>query len=127
MEIQNPVDWFEIYVQDVPAAKAFYEGVLGVKLERLATKAPGIDEMWAFPMRRGAAGAAGALVKMSGGPSGGNATIVYFACDDCAQEASRARSHHGQIKKEKTAIGEHGYIALLTDPEGNIVGLHSTK
>jgi predicted enzyme related to lactoylglutathione lyase len=127
MKTDNPVDWFEIYVEDVPAAKAFYEGVLGVKLERLATSAPGIAEMWAFPMRRGAPGAAGALVKMPGGPSGGNATIVYFACDDCAHEASRARSHRGEVKKEKTSIGEYGYIALLTDPEGNIIGLHSMK
>ena len=35
----NPVCWFEIYVQDMPRAKAFYEGVLGVTLDRL----PGPD------------------------------------------------------------------------------------
>ena len=26
----NPVVWFEIYVQDMPRAKTFYEKVLGV-------------------------------------------------------------------------------------------------
>lgn len=28
----NPVGWFEIYVQDMPRAKAFYEAVLGFAL-----------------------------------------------------------------------------------------------
>ena len=31
----NPVRWFEIYVQDMDRAKAFYEAVLGTRLERL--------------------------------------------------------------------------------------------
>ncbi len=43
----NPVCWFEIYVQDMPRAKAFYEGVFAVSLEKL--NSPGI-EMWAFGM-----------------------------------------------------------------------------
>jgi uncharacterized protein len=29
----NPVGWFEIYVQDMPRAKAFYEAVFQGKLE----------------------------------------------------------------------------------------------
>ena len=33
--IRNPVGWFEIYVQDMPRARAFYEAVLGVTLEQL--------------------------------------------------------------------------------------------
>ncbi len=43
---QNPVRWFEIYVQDVNRAKRFYETVFNVKLERL--NSPGA-EMWSFP------------------------------------------------------------------------------
>lgn len=124
---RNPVGWFEIYVQDMPRQKAFYEALLGVKLERLRTPIGEISEMWSFPMLREGSGAAGALVKMQGGPSGGNATIVYFTCDDCAEEASRAAANQGQVKREKTSIGEFGYIALVTDPEGNVIGLHSDR
>ena len=29
----NPVVWFEIYVQDMERAKAFYEAVFAIKLE----------------------------------------------------------------------------------------------
>ena len=33
--ISNPVVWFEIYVQDMEQAKAFYEAVLAIKLEKM--------------------------------------------------------------------------------------------
>ncbi|MEW6307385.1 MAG: hypothetical protein AB1705_28365 [Verrucomicrobiota bacterium] len=31
----------------------------------------------------------------------------------------------GSIVKPRTSIGEHGFIAILKDTEGNVVGLHS--
>ena len=43
----NPVGWFEIYVQDLGRAKTFYESVFQLKLEKLNT--PEL-EIWAFPM-----------------------------------------------------------------------------
>lgn len=120
----NPVGWFEIYVQDSIRAKTFYETVLQTKLERL----PGPDpEMWAFPGHGGGPGAGGALVKMNGFPSGGNSTLVYFTCDDCSVEESRVASSGGKIQKAKMPIGEHGFIALAIDTEGNLFGLHSMK
>ena len=118
----NSVGWFEIYVQDMNRAKRFYEAVLQSKLERL----PGTDlEMWAFPMQNGGPGAAGSLVKMEGFPSGGNSTLVYFMCDDCAVEESRVKSSGGKIQKPKMSIGEHGFVSLAIDTEGNMFGLHS--
>ncbi len=126
--MDNPVGWFEIYVKDMPRAKAFYEAVLAVKLDKLESTAGGISEMRAFPMRQDAPGAAGALVKMEGGPAGGGAsTIVYFTSDDCSREVARVKEHGGSVKKDKFSIGQYGFIALIEDPEGNVIGLHSTK
>ena len=85
----NPVVWFEIYVQDLARAKKFYESVFNVSLEKLDSPIPGV-ELWTFPMREDRPGATGALVKMEGVNSGGNSTLVYFSCDDCAVEAKRA-------------------------------------
>jgi len=120
----NPVCWFEIYVQDMPRAKAFYEAVLGVQLAPL----PGTDlEMYTFPMNAERYGAPGALVKMPGVPSGGGGTLVYFGCEDCAVEASRVVQAGGRIEKPKFSIGEYGFIALAVDTEGNMIGLHSLK
>lgn len=126
----NPVCWFEIYVQDIDRAKTFYETVLGTELS--AMEIPEM-EMMTFPMDPGcegapaAPGAAGALIKMEGFPSGGNSTLVYFDCEDCAAEASRVESAGGEIHKPKFSIGEHGFIALAVDTEGNMFGLHSPK
>ena len=120
----NPVIWFEIYVQDMARAKAFYEGVLQVKLERLNNPA---IEMWSFPMAMDKVGAGGALVKMEGVPSGGSGPIVYFSCADCAVEAARAVAHGGQVQRGKMPIGEYGFIALVVDTEGTMIGLHSLK
>jgi len=36
-------------------------------------------------------------------------------------------SNGGKIVKEKFSIGEYGHIALVTDTEGNMIGLHSMK
>ena len=125
----NPVGWFEIYVQDMPRAKAFYEAVFQGKLEELKNPDPkGFPdmEMWAFPMDMEGPGAAGALVKMSGCPSGGS-TLVYFSCEDCSVEAARVAPNGGKVFQEKMSIGEYGFIATVVDTEGNMIGLHSMQ
>lgn len=124
----NPVVWFEIYVQDMARARAFYSETLGVQLEALA--APDSEagvEMWNFSMTGEAPGAAGALVKMDGVPSGGNSVLVYFGCADCAIEAARAARAGGAIEKPKFSIGQYGHIALVENTEGNLIGLHSME
>ena len=120
----NPIGWFEIYVQDMSRARAFYDSVFATRLQRL--EGPDI-EMWAFPMEPDRPGAPGALVKMDGFPSGGNSTIVYFTCSDCAVEAKRASESGGSIFKDKFSIGQYGFIALVLDTEGNMIGLHSMQ
>jgi predicted enzyme related to lactoylglutathione lyase len=120
----NPVIWCEIYVQDMARAKTFYEAVFPFKLEKLNNPA---IEMWSFTMAMDKVGAGGALVKMDGVASGGNSTIVYFSCADCAVEAARVTAHGGRLMREKFAIGEYGFIALVLDTEGNMIGLHSLK
>jgi predicted enzyme related to lactoylglutathione lyase len=120
--MQNPVGWFEIYVNDLARAQAFYEQVFALTLSRLDS--PGL-EMLAFPGDPAQEGAAGALVRMPGFAAGGNSTLVYFRCQDCATEAARAVAAGGRVQKSKTAIGPYGFIALVVDTEGNMIGLHS--
>jgi len=120
----NAVGWFEIYVQDMPRAKAFYERVFQVTLTSLSTATP---ELWAFPGSMTDSGASGALARVSGMPSGGNSTIVYFACRDCADELSRVVPAGGRILKDKFSIGQYGFAALAFDPDGNLFGLHSMQ
>lgn len=120
--MNNPVGWFEIYVEDMDRAKAFYEAVFDVQLSTLE----GTDlDMLVFPMQPDGYGAPGALVKMAGFSSGANSVIIYFSCTDCGAEATKAKNAGGQIQKEKMSIGQYGFIALVVDTEGNMIGLHS--
>lgn len=120
----NPVNWFEIYVQDMSRARKFYESVFQLKLEKIDSPD---TEMWGFPMEMNRFGASGSLVKMEGVPSGGNSTVIYFICTDCAVEAGRVAASGGRIQKEKMSIGQYGFIALAFDTEGNMFGLHSMQ
>jgi uncharacterized protein len=117
----NPIIWCEIYVQDMDRAKRFYESVFQVKMEKL--ESPEID-MWAFPMTMDTVGASGALVKMDGVKSGGSGTIPYFHCDEVAVESERVVKAGGQIHKPKMSISQYGFMALIIDTEGNMIGLH---
>lgn len=121
---QNPVGWFEIYVQDLVRARQFYEKVFACKLERLASP---VIEMWAFPANSKGTGCGGALVHMPGFSSGANSVLVYFSCQDCALEAARVVAAGGRIHRDKMAIGQHGFIVLAIDTEGNLFGLHSNR
>jgi hypothetical protein len=72
-------------------------------------------------------GCGGALAKMKGKDSGAGGTIIYFSCDDCAVESKRSLSSGGRIHFDKMPIGEYGFISLIYDTEGNMIGLHSMK
>jgi predicted enzyme related to lactoylglutathione lyase len=120
----NPVAWFEIYVEDMERAKKFYENVFDTRLQKMDN--PEL-EMWGFHGEANRYGAPGALVKMSGFPAGRNSVLVYFSCDDCAVETTKVKESGGQVHKPKFSIGEYGFIALVVDSEGNMIGLHSMK
>lgn len=120
---RNPVGWFEIYVNDMARAKAFYEAVFAVTLQNL--EMPEI-EMWSFAMSGDdLPGSSGALIRMEGMEAGGNSTIVYFSCEDCSTEEARVEPNGGSIFKTKFSIGDYGFISLVNDTEGNMIGLHS--
>jgi predicted enzyme related to lactoylglutathione lyase len=122
----NAVGWFDIYVTDLKRACAFYEAVLGCKLQ--AMEDPTSEtQMRAFPAEMSAYGASGALVKSHHGRPGAGGTLVYFSVEDCAiQEALVAKSG-GQVLRPKFSIGAFGWVTLCMDTEGNPFGLNSRK
>ena len=120
--MNNPVGWFEIYVQDMARAKAFYAAVFGAEFTHIAS--PDM-ELFAFGMDSASYGAAGALVHMPGFASGANSVLVYFRSEDCNIEIQKATAAGGSVQKPKTSIGPNGHIALIIDTEGNMIGLHS--
>lgn len=124
----NPVGWFELYVDDMSRARKFYSEVFGFEMQD-AEIPSGMDEMQMvfFPFNHTAAGCPGALVKMEGVKPGTGGTMIYFSCENCAAEESRVKKEGGKVIRSKFAIGDYGFCSLVTDTEGNMIGLHSMK
>lgn len=125
MTTNTPIVWFEIYVDDMERASKFYETVLGTKLKVLMSPTGEETEMKCFSGAMDTYGATGALVKMEGMKARENSTVVYFGSKDCTTEEQRIEKAGGQILNFKMSIGNHGFITLFMDTEGNTIGLHS--
>lgn len=122
----NAIGWFDIYVEDMERAVAFYESVFQLRLEPIGDPT-GETEMRSFPADMDAYGAAGALVKSPHASPGPGGTMVYFSVDDCAVEESRAVEAGGKVMRTKFAIGQFGWVTLCMDTEGNMFGLNSMQ
>ncbi|MBE7498612.1 MAG: VOC family protein [Verrucomicrobiaceae bacterium] len=128
---RNPVGWFEIYASDMARARTFYETVLNIQMQPMPVPDDMKDgfEMLMFPcdMENQAPGCGGTLCRMEGFKPGAGGTLIYFSCEDCGVEASRVAAAGGQVFKEKFSIAPYGFIALILDTEGNMIGLHSMQ
>lgn len=123
--MKSPIGWFDIPTLDLDRAAKFYSAVIGKPVN--ISDFMGM-KMGFFPMEKdGDVG--GALMP----PGAENApsktgTRVYLSFDGNLDEAiSRVEPAGGKISVPKMAIGEAGFIAMMEDTEGNIVGLHSYK
>jgi len=119
------VGFFDIYVDDMDRAQAFYETVLDTELAVMDDPNDATIQMRAFADDFASHGAGGALVKLDFAKPGPGGSMVYFTCDDCAVEEGRATAAGGSVVRPKSPIGEHGFVAVVTDTEGNMIGLHS--
>ena len=123
----NPVVWFEIYVNDLNRAALFYESVLQVSLNDMTDPSDKTIQMKGFPGDMENYGANGALVKMDAAKPSANGSMIYFGFDDCKEPEDRVRDNGGKIIKSKMSIGEHGFVSIVMDTEGNSIGFHSMK
>lgn len=118
------VGWFEVPVSDMERAKKFYDAVFDISIS--VHDLGGLKMGW-FPSDPTKKGATGSLVQHEMyRPSATDGVLVYFSCKDVTTELSRVEHAGGAIKRPKTAIGDgHGFMALVSDTEGNRIALHS--
>jgi uncharacterized protein len=126
MDKPNAIGWFDLYVEDMDRAVAFYESVLQQRLEPIDDPT-GQTVMRGFPANMNAYGAAGALVKSPHSRPGPGGTMIYFSVNDCAVEQARVVTSGGKVLRPKFSIGQFGWVTLCTDTEGNMFGLSSMQ
>ena len=127
--MKKTITWFEIYVGDIDRAKQFYSEVFGYKLTEIEMANERHSDMryatFGVDGQEGVVG--GALVKMDAAKPGIGGTLVYFDSDGINAELSRVEAAGGKILRSKQAVGAFGYIALIEDTEGNLIGLRSAS
>lgn len=127
--MKNVINWFEIYTSDFNRAKKFYTEVFKCQLTDLPMGSDNHPDMEyaTFPGDQNGWGASGALVKIDMVKPGMGGTIVYFISEEINAELGRVEAAGGKIMRPKQNIGDYGFIALVEDTEGNMIGLHSMK
>lgn len=119
---ENALNWFEIYVSDFAKAKEFYEAILNAEMQ---VSEMDNMKMAIFPYAEDK-GIGGTITCGDCGKPGPGGTTVYLNVEGQLDEViARITENGGKIIMPRTAIPPHGFIALLEDLEGNIVGLHS--
>src|SRR5256885_11133547 len=121
-EMKNAVVWSEIAVSDLRRATAFYEKLLDGKLK---AESFGEYELALFP--HAADGIGGCLMKGEGYEPSAKRTRTELAAEPGIEAAlKRAAAAGAKVLMPKMALpGHQGYIAHLSDFEGNRIGLHA--
>ncbi len=121
--MKNPINWFEIPVNDLERAKEFYESVFEIEIT--------IQEMnnlkmgW-FPFTPEGTGATGTLMEADGYVPSHEGTMVYFSVQDIDSVLERVLESGGQVINNKFPIGQDGFCGHFEDSEGNRVALHQS-
>ena len=124
--MKNAISWFEIPATNLDRATKFYETIFGVSL--IAMDLENI-KMRMFPLDDMMNNVGGAVVD-SGGfhkPSATDGPLIYLNGNpDLQNILDKVEAAGGSIMVPKTEISpEYGFMAVITDTEGNRIGLHS--
>jgi len=116
---------FEIPADNLGRAEGFYKGVFGWGIEKvpmpdvnyfMATTTP-VDAGYK-PSEPGAIN--GALMERG---ETGRTPVLVIEVPSIEDSMKKVEAAGGKIVLEKHQVGEYGYYARFTDPEGNVLGL----
>lgn len=119
----NALNWFEIPASDIGRAKKFYEAIFDIKMHD--AEMPGMKYAM-FPSDASKGKISGGLAQSAMHKPGVTGSILYLnANPDLQHVLNRVEKAGGKITMPKTSIGQNGFMAFFTDPEGNNIALHS--
>ncbi|MFG2195973.1 VOC family protein [Streptomyces sp. NPDC048639] len=120
MKISNrasaPV-WADLSATDVPAAKAFYEGLFGWSADEAPSEEAGGYGMFVLAGKQ--VGGFGPCMS----PEAPTAWLVYFQVDDADAVATKVTQNGGTVVAAPMDVLDAGRMAVFTDPEGAVFGV----
>ena len=122
MSNNNTVCWIDIPVENLDRAIAFYQAILCKPVSKVAEHG---FEFGLLPHENN--NVSGCLVVMEDRKPSINGPMIYLNVDSRLDQATKAALEHGgKIVQEKRSIGPFGFRAVVTDSEGNNIGLYSS-
>lgn len=117
----NAATYFEIPVNDMKRASAFYESVFGYRFEFMEIDG---NEMALFPYDKNSSGITGALAKGESYIPGKQGVRIYLQSSDIEDTLRKTENSGGKVIYPLTEVGDWGKIAEIEDSESNCIGIH---
>lgn len=116
----NPFVHVELNTTDVDKAKTFYGRLFDWKMEDVPMPE------FTYTMIDVGEGTGGGMLKqlMPGAPS---AWLPYVLVDDISAATKKARSLGATVMKDVTEVKDMGWLSIIVDPTGAVLGLWKTK
>ena len=117
----NPFVHVELNSTDLAKSKAFYGKLFDWKLEDADMGPAGT-----YTMIKVGEGTGGGMMKqlMPGAPS---SWLAYVLVDDIEAATKKAKSLGAKIMKDVTEVPGAGWLSIITDPTGAMLGLWKPK
>jgi predicted enzyme related to lactoylglutathione lyase len=117
----NPFVHVELETNDVAKAKSFYGKLFDWKMEDVP-----MDSGGAYTMISVGEGTGGGLMK-NPMPSAPSFWLAYVLVDDIEAATKKAKSLGGTVMKDVTEVMGMGWLSIIVDPTGAMLGLWKAK
>jgi uncharacterized protein len=118
----NPFVHIELATTSVPKAKAFYTKLFDWKLKDFPMPTPG----GAYTIIEVGQGTGGGMMKQMC-PDAPSAWMPYVLVKDIDAATKKAKKLRAKIMKDVTEVEGMGWLSIIVDPTGAILGLWEPK
>ncbi len=116
----NPFVHVELNTTDLSKAKAFYKQLFDWKMEDMPMP------QGTYTMIDVGEGTGGGMMKQLM-PDAPSAWLPYVLVDDIAAATKKAKSLGATVMKDVTEVTNMGWLSIITDPTGALLGLWKPK
>ena len=116
----NPFVHVELNTNDVAKAKSFYSTLFDWKMEDIPM------ESGAYTMISVGEGTGGGLMK-NPIPNAPSSWLAYVQVDDIEAATKKVKSLGGTVMKDVTQVMDMGWLSIIVDPTGAMLGLWKPK
>ena len=120
----NPFIHSELATTNVAKAKAFYAKLFDWKLKDIPNEASG-GAYTMIDAGKGPGTGGGMMRQMI--PDAGSAWMPYVLVKDIDAATKKAKKLRAKVCKDVTEVGDMGWLSIIIDPTGAMIGLWETK